>query len=200
MRSLRHPVQALSTTRRRLACASSLVLGFVLWYALIRLDVPLETPVARWGMISLQFAGTAERSQEILDSWNLAARDNAQSGLLLDFLFPLCYSTLLTIGCFWSAGLLRERGYRKSGLLAAIVAWLQWPAAGFDYIENIALWVQVRGTVNDVWARIASTCATFKFLLAGAGLCIWLAAIVVWIFRRRAAAAGAAPIAKMPAS
>ena len=71
----------------------------------------------------------SKRSQEIIDSWKGTALDNARSGLLLDFIFPLCYSTVLTIACFWAASLFRERGFRKTAWLATGIAWLQWPAA-----------------------------------------------------------------------
>jgi hypothetical protein len=186
MKALRHPVLALSPTKRALVFVGALVFGFVLWYALQRLDAPLVRPESPWGIVSLQFAHTVERSQEIISSWDKSARDNAQSGLLLDFLFPVCYSTALTIVCFWAASLFRERGYRKAGWLASLVAWAQWPAAAFDYVENIALWMQLRGPIADPWPRIAFYCATIKFLLVAAGLCLLVAALIVWAFRFRA--------------
>ena len=142
MKAIRHPVLALSPAKRALVFVAALVFGFVLWYALQRLDAPLVRPESPWGIVSLQLAHTVEASQEIIGSWDKAARDNAQSGLLLDFLFPVCYSTALTIVCFWAAALFRERGYWKTGWLASLVAWAQWPAAAFDYVENIALWVR----------------------------------------------------------
>lgn len=185
MQAIRHPVLALSPTKRALAFVAALVFGFVLWYALQRLNAPLVGPESHWGIVSLQLAHTAERSQEIIGSWGTAARDNAQSGLLLDFLFPLCYSTALTIVCFWATALFRERGYWKTGWLASLVAWAQWPAAAFDYVENIALWVQLRGTVADPWPRIAFYCATIKFLLVAAALGVLVAALIVWILRLR---------------
>ena len=185
MQAIRHPVLALSPTKRALTFVAALVFGFVLWYALQRLNAPLVGPESHWGIVSLQLAHTAERSQEIIGSWGTAARDNAQSGLLLDFLFPLCYSTALTIVCFWAAALFRERGYWKTGWLASLVAWAQWPAAAFDYVENIALWVQLRGTVADPWPRIAFYCATIKFLLVAAALGVLVAALIVWILRLR---------------
>ena len=78
--------------------------------------------------------------------------------------------TALTIVCFWAAALFRERGYRKTGWLASLVAWAQWPAAVFDYVENIALWGELRGTIADPWPRIAFFCATIKFALVAAAL------------------------------
>ncbi len=119
------------------------------------LNTSLVNPKSPLGIVSLQFAHTPELSQEIIGSWDQSARDSAQSGLLLDFLFPICYSTALTIACFWAVSLFRERGYRKTGWLAAGIAWAQWPAAVFDYMENVALWVEIRGTIADPWPRIA---------------------------------------------
>ncbi len=186
MKAFRHPVLALSGTKRGLLFVGAFVLMCIFWYALQRLDVLLETPAAHWGIVSLELAGTPERSREIIESWNVAARDNAQSGLLLDFLFPLCYSTTLTIACFWAAGLFRDRGYRKTGWLAGTAAWAQWPAAAFDYVENCALWMELRGSIQDPWPRLARTCASIKFLLVALGLCTVISAAVIWILRRRA--------------
>jgi hypothetical protein len=156
------------------------------------LDAPLVTPAASWGILSFEMARTVERSNAILESWNVTARQNAQSSLLLDFLFAICYSTTLTIGCFWAAGLLAERGFRKTKWLATVVAWAQWPAAGLNYVENVALWVQLSRGAADPWPRIAFYAATIKYVLIAAGLGVWLAAIVVWILRRRAAVPAAA--------
>jgi hypothetical protein len=199
MKPIRHPVLGLSPTKRALVFAAALVFGFVLWYALQTLNAALVNPKSPWGIVSLQLAHTPEHSQEIIGSWDQSARDSAQSGLLLDFLFPVCYSTALTIACFWAVALFRERGYRKTGWLAATIAWAQWPAAVFDYIENIALWVEVRGTIAQPWPQIAYVCASIKFLLVGAALCALIAALVVWIFRFRATAAPA-PAVVPPAS
>jgi hypothetical protein len=193
MHAIRHPVLALSPAKRALLFTAAIVFGFVLWYALQTMNTQLVNPKSPHGIVSLQLARTTEASQEIIGSWDKAARDNAQSGLLLDFLFPVCYSTALTVVCFWAAMLFRERGYWKTGLLAALIAWAQWPAAAFDYVENIALWVQLRGTIADPWPAIAFYCATIKFLLVAAALCVLVAALVIWIFRFRARPAPVPP-------
>ncbi len=186
MKPLHHPIEVLSRAKRAILFGATFVIGFVLWYALQQLDVPLETREARWGIVSLELSGTVERSQEIVESWKGNALDNARSGLLLDFIFPLCYSTVMTIACFWAAGLFRDRGFRKSAWLATGVAWLQWPAAACDYVENIALWVQIRGPIQDPWPGIARDCATIKFGLVAVGVCVVVAAAVIFVLRRRA--------------
>jgi hypothetical protein len=186
MKPLHHPIEVLSRAKRAVLFGATFVIGFVLWYALQQLDVPLETREARWGIVSLELSGTVERSQEIVDSWKGTALDNARSGLLLDFIFPLCYSTVMTIACFWAAALFRERGFRKSAWLATGIAWLQWPAAVCDYVENIALWMQLRGPIQDPWPGIARDSATIKFALIITGLCVVAAAAVIFVLRRRA--------------
>jgi hypothetical protein len=186
MKPLYHPTQVLSRAKRGVLFAASLVIGFVLWYALQQLDLPLETAEARWGIVSLELSGTVERSQTIVESWKGTALDNARSGLLLDFIFPLCYSTVMTIACFWAASLFRERGFRKTAWLATAIAWLQWPAAACDYVENIALWMQLRGPIQDPWPAIGRDSAIIKFSLIGVGLCTIVAAAVVFVLRRRA--------------
>jgi hypothetical protein len=186
MKPLRHPTQVLTRAKRAVLLGVSFVVGFVLWYALQQLDVPLETREARWGIVSLELSGTVERSQEIIDSWKGTALDNARSGLLLDFIFPLFYSTVMTIVCFWGASVFRERGFRKTAWLATGIAWLQWPAAVCDYVENVALWMQIRGPIQDPWPAIARDSATIKFALIAVGLCVVVGAAVVFVLRRRA--------------
>jgi hypothetical protein len=198
MKPLYHPTQVLSRAKRIVLFAASLVIGFVLWFALQQLDLPLETAEARWGIVSLELSGTVERSQEIVDSWKGTALDNARSGLLLDFIFPLCYSTVMTIACFWAALLFRERGFRKTAWLATVIAWLQWPAAVSDYVENIALWMQIRGPIQDPWPAIGRDSAIIKFTLIGAGLCVQVAALVVFVLRRRNRVAPAGPARSGP--
>ncbi len=198
MRSLHHPIQVLSRAKRAILFTASLVIGFVMWYALQQLDVPLETREARWGIVSLELSGTVERSQEIIESWKGTALDNARSGLLLDFIFPLCYSTVMTIACFWASGLFRERGFRKTAWLATAIAWLQWPAAVCDYLENIALWMQIRGPIQDPWPEIGRDAAIIKFALVTAGLCVVLAAGVIFVLRRRATTIPAPTAAPAP--
>ncbi|HEV3300897.1 MAG TPA: hypothetical protein VG055_14705 [Planctomycetaceae bacterium] len=198
MKPLRHPIQVLSRAKRAGLLGVTLLVGFVLWYALQRLNLPLKTPEASWGIASLEFSDTVESSQEIVNSWNLTARENAKSGLLLDFLFPLCYSTVITIACFWAASLFRERGFRKTAWLATVIAWLQWPAAVCDYVDNIALWIQLRGPIQDPWPAIARDSATIKFALVAAGLCVVVGAAVILVLRRRVQPAPIPPPAQAP--
>ncbi len=93
---------------------------------------------------------------------------------------------MLTIACFWAASLFRERGFRKTAWLATAIAWLQWPAALCDYVENIALWVQIRGPVQDPWPGIGRDSAMIKFTLIALGLCSIVGAAVILVLRRRA--------------
>ncbi|HXY36960.1 MAG TPA: hypothetical protein VEI07_22220 [Planctomycetaceae bacterium] len=197
MKPLRHPILELSRPKRVALFGVAFLIGFVLWYALQQLDVPLQTREARWGIVSLELSGTVERSQEIIDSWKGTALDNARSGLLLDFIFPLCYSTVMTIACFWAASLFRDRGFRKTAWLATVIAWLQWPAAACDYLENIALWIQIRGPIQDPWPAIGRDSAIIKFTLVAIGLCCVVGALVILVLRRRARLAPVpAPITK----
>src|ERR1700733_3102856 len=97
MKFLRHPIPAISPTKRLLIFVSGLVLTFVILYAIKLLNVPLENAVAGWGILSLEASGSVERSKAIIESWSGSALSNAQSCVLLDFLFAVCYSTTLTI-------------------------------------------------------------------------------------------------------
>jgi hypothetical protein len=187
MKALSHPLLRLSRVKRIVLFLVAAVLTFVLLTAIRTLDAQLWTPAAGWGMLSFQFAKTPERSTEIIKSWDLAAQKNAESSLLLNFLFPLCYSTMLTLGCLWASRLFHERGFHKTGFLSTTIAWAQWPAAVCDLLENVALWVQLNQTAGtDPWPKIAYFCALIKFAAVLTGLGILAAALLTSVLRRRA--------------
>ncbi len=96
---------------------------------------------------------------------------------------------MLTVACLWASGLFHQRGFRKTGWVTTTVAWLQWPAGGFDLVETVSLWVQLNGTTEAPWPRIAFICALVKFTLILAAVGLLVGAAAVWLFRRRAAAA-----------
>jgi hypothetical protein len=196
MKRVVHPVLRLSRAKQIVLFLASTVLTFVLFSVLRTLDSQLNTAAAPWGMLSFEFAHTPDRSEEIIKSWNLPAqKSSAESSVLLGFLFPPCYSTMMTIACFWAAGMFHDRGFHKTGWLSTAAAWLQWPAAVFDWIENFALWVQLKwsGSSGSSWPQIAFVCATIKFALVLAGVSVLIAAVVVWIRRRRITVPASSP-------
>jgi hypothetical protein len=140
---------------------------------LLGLDVQLRSPPAGEGIVSLERAGTASRAGAILEAWRKdGAIGEARASLIVDFPFLAAYSTAFALTILWLAfqdwsalGLL---GTALRGL-GVVVALLQWAAAGFDAIEDIALLWQLASGPTDLLAWWAARAARIKFGLLQAG-------------------------------
>jgi hypothetical protein len=130
---------------------------------------PLTTEAAPFGVVSFEIAGTVEKAQQILASWDEDTQRRAAFGLGLDFLFIVVYASTIAFGCGMAAQVLQQSGWP----LAKLGNWLAWGAllaALLDMIENIALTVQIFGTVASPWPAIAQGCAFLKFGLVFLGI------------------------------
>jgi hypothetical protein len=123
------------------------------------MSIPLEPDI-------VQFELNAE---QVINSWNEAAKIRAAFSLGLDFLFLVIYSNTIALACIWAA-----KGFQIRQLLLATVgillAWGQWLAALLDGVENIALVTILFGSITSPWDQLAKWCAIFKFILVILGL------------------------------
>jgi hypothetical protein len=146
-------------------------------------SAPLTTESAPMGMISYELAGSIEKAQSILDSWDIAAQLRAAFALGFDYVFMLAYATTIGLACVMAAAALRSRGWPLVGAGAAL-AWGLWLAAGLDAVENIALTVLLFGAVVSPWPQVAYWCALIKFALVFMGLVYAFYGGVVRLFIR----------------
>jgi len=99
----------------------------------------LRTDETPYGIISLQVAGSADRANLVLQSWEGARLDEAREANLVDYGFIVFYTFLLSAGalaageCCWAAR--RVRFWR----LGAPVAWAVFAAGLMDGVENLCL-------------------------------------------------------------
>jgi hypothetical protein len=176
---LQYPLQRVPERGRLPAFLALLLLTLGVGLAMPSPPKTLEAP---WGIVSLELAGDVQKARAILASWGDEGWRRAVSGVRLDFLFLLCYSTVIAAACVWGPSPFRGR---RGGELAAILAWGQWTAAFLDALENIALLKMLLGeTVRQPWPRIALGCAVPKFVLVGAGLAYAAVGAVVWFMKR----------------
>jgi len=148
--------------------------------------LPLNTPAAPSGIVSFEVAATPQNAQAMLDSWGSQGLARAAFIQGLDFLFPATYSTMLTLACLMASSTLAGAGWPLARL-GRPLAWAQWIAALFDYIENISLVVLIFGPVAAPWPQIAAVCALIKFALLTIGIAygfFGLAARLSLSFRR----------------
>lgn len=163
---MKHPLAAVPFPARRSLFYFLLVLTLIIFGVFQFLDQPLRTPAAPNGIVSYELAGSLENAQSMLNSWDEKARLAAAFGLGFDYLFMPVYALALSLGLLLA-------GANKPTWYLAFTSWLGWGAfvaAGFDAIENYALWLLLNGEVSAALPPIAGICATIKFTLLIAGL------------------------------
>ncbi|HWQ82985.1 MAG TPA: hypothetical protein VN363_00370, partial [Anaerolineales bacterium] len=130
---------------------------------------PLTTPAAPLGMISFQLAGTPQRLQALLASWDSAARQIAAFCLGLDYLFMPAYALAISLADRWVGEGLRQRGLPLAP--AGIpLAWGVWLGALLDALENGLQAAMLFGSANPALPGITRVVAVVKFGLVFAGL------------------------------
>lgn len=129
----------------------------------------LNTGVAPYGIVSLELAGSAEKTENILNSWGVDGQLRAAFGLGLDFLFIPIYALTIGVGCLISEAVLVERKW-PLGTAGPILAWGLIAAGIFDVIENILLILTLFQGVNQLWSQLATGFAVMKFLLIFLGI------------------------------
>lgn len=170
-------------------CSSSkafwlrLALTLALLAVMSLVGAPLNTPAAPAGIISFELAGTLERSQAMMDSWDARARMLAAFGLGFDYVFMLAYASLFALAVSLAGRALAAAGFPLAGA-AVPLSRAQWLAAGLDALENIALAVLLLGAPAEPWPLIAAVCAGVKFGLLFLGLVYAFYGLAVWGVRK----------------
>lgn len=158
------PFRRLSPEQRRRA----LLISRLATLAQLAAFMPLERRMRRSGgpgIIGFELAGTAERAGRIVDTWGDDGRAAARRSLLQDYPFPPTYAVAQALTCEAAAARFGQGAARDAG---AALAWGQFVAAGFDYVENTALLGVLAGRSGSL-AALARRAALVKFALIGAG-------------------------------
>lgn len=172
---MKHPLAAVPFPARKSLFYFFLVVTLFIFGIFQFLDQPLRTPAAPNGIVSYELAGSLENAQSMLNSWDEKARLAAAFGLGFDYLFMPVYALALSLG-------LLLVGAEKPKAYHTLTSWLGWGvfvAAGFDAIENYALWLILNGEVSAALPPIAGMCATIKFILLIAGLVTAVAGLFI---------------------
>ena len=184
---MRHPLDlVIPSDYRRGVLISLLVPTVLLWGILRSLQAGLNTGTtgkAPQGMLSFELAGDPLVTHAIFNAgaggWDAASITSAETALLLDYAFLLCYSTTLALGCVWASKLWVTPRMTELG---AWLAWGQLAAAICHAMENFALlriaqdsfstsFFIATGVVQDGFAiSFARFCAFAKYGLIEAGL------------------------------
>jgi uncharacterized membrane protein (DUF2068 family) len=143
----------------------------------------LNTEAAPRGIVSLELCWTADRARRIVDSWERQRMSRgAKRSVFLDVPFILFYTSALAV-----LGLLAARAASATGMLgdrhaetaAALVAIAALAAAILDLIEDLGLWLMLRGHFVNGLPSATSHVALAKWTIVALIVAAALAALAV---------------------
>lgn len=169
------------------AAIASAVVTLIVMVTFVFLDESYKSELVPLGIVSYEFAGTAEVGREMVNSWNCTERLFVSFVLGYDFLFMLLYSVAICLSCLWASRNLDAPTWVVSA--GIVLAYSQFIAAFFDAIENVNLFIGLLFPDDSGSAfPIAAVCAGIKFAIVGIGIMFVIVAILL---RAKGAAFGA---------
>jgi len=151
--------------------------------ALLVLDQRLEATGGP-SILGLEFAGSEHRAVEIMAEWGDHGRDLARLSLWIDFGFMVSYATFFTLAAIATRDFARDRGLRMLAAAGIVAPFLAAAAAVFDAVENIAWLLVLGGRGGSLAPPLATTCASFKFLLIGLAILYVVWGLIVRLLQR----------------
>ena len=173
-----HPLDFIPAYSRKKIFISLLMLTLVLIGIFGLLDAPLRNPVSPSGIVSFELAGTPEKADAIIQTWDSRAQLFAAFGLGYDYLFLITYGLTLSLGVLMAAT--KQGG--KFEKVGAYVGWGVLLAALFDAVENFFLWRILSGVASSFCPRMAAFSAIVKFFFLVLGLGY---ALVGWLWKKK---------------
>lgn len=179
---------------RRVLFWLAVAVAVALFVVLARLDAPLKTSEAPYGIVSLELASSVAEVETILASWRRVVVEGvggltlARRSIGIDFAFIVAYVTVLAGACRWAAAALRRQG-RPGASAVRAVAGLQ-PVAGLlDVVENVGMLIEVGrasgGGLAAFVPPVVAVAASLKFLSIAAGVVAILWGLAArWLPRR----------------
>lgn len=181
---MRHPYLTLDPRQQKALFWPLLIAALAITAIMNILGRPLITLAAPAGIVSFELAGSPERAQAVLASWDEQARMYAAFGLGFDYLYMLAYSMAIGLGCLLAAETLRSRQWPLAGL-GVPLAWGIVLAAICDAIENLVLsMILLAGAAGAAWPALSWLCAVIKFGLIFLGLVYAFYGLAVWFVGR----------------
>jgi len=170
--SISNPFSWLSAQSQKSALVFFGISTLMLLITLSIVDQPLKNADSG-GIIAYELAGSFDRSQEMLNSWDHNAKLYAAFSLGIDYLFMVAYS------------LSQNFVGRKEWLsrLGIYLTWAQFAAACFDAIENYFLFRLLLGSQTEIFSALAFYSSSIKFILIILGL-IYIATALILRKRR----------------
>lgn len=180
---MKHPLMSAPFGNNKSIFWAFILFTLAVMFSMNLVGKPLITTAAPSGIVSYELAGTVEKAQQIIDSWNQNARLYAAFSLGFDYLFMVLYSTTIALACLWGSRVLQSR-HMPGGVIGILLAWGLWLAAVLDGVENISLSLILLNTPVAPWPQVAQICAAVKFLLIFLGLIFTFFALIVRYWKR----------------
>jgi hypothetical protein len=117
--------------------------------------------------IDFEFANTPEKWNALQQFCGAPGMDALRVQTYVDYVFLMCYSTLIGAGVIGVSRASRSGAVRA---LAPALAWGQWLSGVLDGIENFGLLQNANGPVSQTWLNVTVACATLKFALIVIGV------------------------------
>jgi hypothetical protein len=130
-------------------------------------DAPLKNETSPQGIVSFEMAKDINRSVEIIESWDRAARVSADWSMVFDFLFLVVYGLFIGLLIHKLNRSWIETSFHSFGIVLIYLVFL---ASFFDIIENIALILLLRGSIEQIWSSVAYYFAIMKFIILAVAL------------------------------
>ncbi len=161
-----HPLECIPEKSRKKIFIPLLTLTLILLGVFRLLDAPLKGPATPAGIVSFELAGTIEKANTIMESWDARAKLFAAFGLGLDYLFLVAYGLTISLGVLMVA----TKHGGKFMQFGKYVGWGVLLASLFDALENFALWRMLSNTGTTFCPCVAAFSAAIKFILLLVGL------------------------------
>jgi hypothetical protein len=140
-------------------------------------------------IVDFELAGSVDRANEILATWRAeGVLDDAKRIQIFDLIYPLIYAAALAGGCLAAAAAWGRAGRARLAAAGVAMAWVASAAAGFDYVENLALGVSLWDEPASPWPQIAYGAAVLKFAAIYSSLLYAVTGFAAALLARRRAA------------
>lgn len=175
-------------TRRRALWLTG-VLSLVLLGVEAAFDVRMQDAGGH-GIIDFELAGSLAHSRRILEFWGHDGHVAARWSLWFDYAYLIAYGAFWALAVAAVRDLARRRRWRRFARVGAVLVAFPIAAASFDAIENVGLLLALGRHGGAFAPRLASVCATAKFVLIEIAILFVIVALVRrGLERRRVATA-----------
>lgn len=135
-------------------------------------------------IVSLEFAGSLGRVEEIAAEWGSHGVHLARWSLWIDFGFMVSYGAFLALAALAIRDFARGRDLAALAAAGLVAPYLAVAAALLDAAENVTWLLLLGGHGGDLAAGFATACASLKFFCVALAIAYAIWGLVAWLRRR----------------